>query len=176
MKTLTIKELAAALRISERALRDYRKRRGAPTSRDVDEWLKYLSESVQPRGNEHTTPKTLTELKASLMAAQQRRELANAKLREQELEIRAGKLIDFNHGADVVLRVLRPMKVLLDALPAAVAHAANPSRPDIARKAVFREINERLLPSIQKEIAIHAAELGSDELIDKTPNSKDSNS
>jgi hypothetical protein len=158
----TWKELAEQLKVTPQTLSKWRSTE--PTcpaeSKDVKAWNTWLanreldgkgSGRVSVDGKTYTA-KDIMDLKAKLIAAQERRENANAELRELELKQKKENLIPEKEASEVLIKTLTPLRKLLDAFPRQVASIANPVNPSVAELAIRNTLDERVFAEIEKLI------------------------
>ncbi len=100
-------------------------------------------------GREYTAA-DIADLKAKLIAAQERRENAMGQIRELELAQKRDNLIPESEATEALIKLLTPLRRLLDALPRQVAAQANPANPNIAELAVRNGLDERVFSEIEK--------------------------
>ena len=92
----------------------------------------------------------IQDLKAKLIQAQERKEQAIAQMRELELSQKKGELIPATEATEAVLKILTPLRRLLDALPKLVAPHANPNNSHVAERAVRQVLDEHVFGEMQK--------------------------
>lgn len=156
----TWKSLAESLQVTPQTLSKWRKEEGdCPESKDEEAWTQWLLERSQNQskgggrisvGGKEYTAADIQDLKAKLIAAQERRENAMAQIRELELQQKKDNLIPETEAIETVIKVLTPLRRLLDGLPRQVAASANPQNPGIAELAIRNGIDERIYSEIQK--------------------------
>ena len=100
-------------------------------------------------GKEYTAS-DIHDLKAKLIAAQERRENAMAQIREIELQQKRDNLIPESEATEKLIKLLTPLRRLLDALPRQIASQANPSNPNIAELAIRNGLDDRVFAEIEK--------------------------
>lgn len=136
---LTAQQLATELGISRRTVFYLRKHHDAPSTTDIDEWKEFLemraAENVDGLHDDHL-PEELQKTRMRLLQAQAGKEEAVRRLKELELEQQEKGLVPLGEAKASVKRILAPLRALLDAYPKANAHAANPSEPLLAEKAM----------------------------------------
>ena len=101
-------------------------------------------------GGREYTAADIADLKAKLIAAQERRENAMAQIREIELAQKRDNLIPETDAAETLIKLLTPLRRLLDALPRQVASQANPANPNIAELAIRNGLDDRVFSEIEK--------------------------
>lgn len=141
-KPLTWKALADRLEISPVTLWDWRKHDGCPKGRDVEEWeaFKLRKDSIG-NGKGKFTLEEIADLKGSLLAERTKREKAERKLKELQLEREAEGWVPYEEAELAVARILEPLSSLLDNCPKAYAMRMNPKDADHAEE-MLREMVE----------------------------------
>lgn len=157
------KEVAEHLGVTQSTLAKWRKKfENCPESKNLMEWSSWVAEhaSKQKQGagklkidGKEYTAEDIHDLKAKLIAAQERRESAMAQIRELELEQKKDNLVPESEAAEAVVKLLTPLRRLLDALPRQVAAQANPSDPAIAELAFRNGLDDRVFAEIKKILA-----------------------
>lgn len=160
MKTKTWKQIAEHLGVTPQTLSKWRRDNDTcPKTKDEEAW-KLWAESransqekgagrIAVEGKEYTAA-DIADLKAKLIAAQERRENAMAQIRELELYQKKENLIPESDATEALIRLLTPLRRLLDALPRQVASQANPANPNIAELAIRNGLDERVFNEIEK--------------------------
>ena len=127
-------------------------------SKKLEDWKKWLQEKelsgkgtgrVAVDGKEYTAS-DIHDLKAKLIAAQERRENAMAQIREIELQQKRDNLIPESEATEKLIKLLTPLRRLLDALPRQIASQANPANPNIAELAIRNGLDDRVFAEIEK--------------------------
>jgi transcriptional regulator with XRE-family HTH domain len=151
-KRLTWQQLADKLGVTEATIHKKRKLEGSPTEPDVDQWLEYLraTQSIRGRPMGITGSKQIEELRARLVEEQGRKEAALASLRELELKMKIESLVPETDLVDRIMETLIPLRRLLDALPKAIAHTANPGEPNVAEVAIRKGLDQRVFSEIER--------------------------
>ena len=148
-KPLTWKALAERLGISPVTLWSWRKQKGAPSSRDPEEWEAYKIElGALGNGGGKFTLAQIADLKGSLLAERTKREKAERKLKELQLEREEQGWVPFEDAELAIARILEPLSSLLENCPKAYAMRTNPSDPDHAEE-MLREMAEDFKRQIQ---------------------------
>lgn len=135
----TAQELANALGVSRRTIFHLRKTANAPEGNVLSEWREYLEARALETGDGKSSsqlPEEVASARMRLLKAQAGKEEANRKLREYELEVKEQNLVPMADAKAAVRRVLSPLRGLLDGLPKAVAHHANPTNAIMAEEAI----------------------------------------
>lgn len=161
MKDLkTWKELAEVIGVTPQTLSKWRNRStDSPKTKDLAAWKAWVSSRANAQekgggriaidGREYTAA-DIADLKAKLIAAQERRENAMAQIRELELQQKRDNLIPESEATEKLIKLLTPLRRLIDALPRQIAAQANPTNPAIAELAIRSGIDERIYSEIQK--------------------------
>jgi len=110
----------------------------------------YIRLLQKNRKSKHGSGATMDELRKKLTEEQGRKESAVASLKELELRMKADALIPESEAAEKVIKLLTPLRRLLDGLPREVAALANPSNPQIAELAIRNGLDERVFSEINK--------------------------
>ena len=141
-KPLTWKALAKRLSISPVTLWQWRQMQGSPKTRDVDEWETFkLRKDSLGNGNGKFSVEQIADLKGSLLAEKTKREKAERKLKELQLEREAEGWVPYEEAEQAVGRILEPLSSLLDNCPKAYAMRMNPNDADHAEE-MLREMAE----------------------------------
>lgn len=156
----TWKEIALRLGVTPVTLSKWRS--NDPTcpkdSKSLKEWGEWLSKReidgkgsgrVAVDGREYTAS-DIHDLKAKLIKAQERRENAMAQIRELELQQKRDNLIPESEATEKLIKLLTPLRRLLDALPRQISAQANPSNPNIAELAIRNGLDDRVFAEIEK--------------------------
>jgi|TARA_S200002703_G_scaffold18809_1_gene15365 transcriptional regulator with XRE-family HTH domain len=127
-------------------------------SKKLEDWKKWLQKKelsgkgsgrVAVDGREYSAS-DIQDLKAKLIAAQERRENAMAQIREIELQQKRDNLIPESEATEKLIKLLTPLRRLLDALPRQISAQANPSNPNIAELAIRNGLDDRVFAEIEK--------------------------
>lgn len=110
----------------------------------------YIAMLQKARTSKHGTGQTMQELRQRLIDEQGRKEAAIASLRELELRMKADSLIPESEAIETLMKLLTPLRRLLDALPRQIAAQANPNNPSIAELAIRNGLDERVFLEIEK--------------------------
>ena len=156
----TWKQLAAAIGVTEQTLSKWRRASdNCPQTKDLEAWQLWSAERAMSQekgsgriavdGREYSAA-DIADLKAKLIAAQERRENAMAQIRELELAQKRDNLIPESEAAETLIKLLTPLRRLLDALPRQVASQANPASPNIAELAIRNGLDDRVFSEIEK--------------------------
>jgi len=164
-KPTTWREVAEHLRVTESTLAKWRKKfDNCPPSKELKAWSIWMADhaSKQKQGagklkidGKEYTAEDIHDLKAKLIAAQERRESAMAQIRELELEQKKDNLVPESDAAEAVVKLLTPLRRLLDALPRQVAAQANPTNPSLAELAFRNGLDDRVFAEIKKILSNH---------------------
>ena len=150
------KVLADALGIAQNTLRSWRSDPTSPNSKDITEWRLWRDNRLPTQGRDTgAKANSLADLKRTLLIEQGRKERALASLRELEVRRESKDLVPQSEVTETLLKTLTPLRRLLDALPRAVAHMANPENPMIAELAIRNGLDERVFAEIQKILLKH---------------------
>jgi len=160
MKKNTWKEVAGEIGVTPQTLSKWRKdSETCPKTKDIEAWKLWSLDRANSQekgggriavnGREYTAA-DIADLKAKLIAAQERRENAMAQIRELELQQKKDNLIPESEAAEKLIKLLTPLRRLLDALPRQVAAQANPSNPNIAELAIRNGLDDRVFSEIAK--------------------------
>jgi transposase-like protein len=156
----TWKTISEHLGVTQSTLSKWRKKfDDCPAEPNPEEWDKWILEHASKQeqgsgrlkvdGREYTAD-DIHDLKAKLIAAQERRENAMAQIRELELQQKKNNLVPESQATEAVIKLLTPLRRLLDALPRQVAAQANPGNPSIAEMAIRNGLDDRIFAEIQK--------------------------
>ncbi len=159
-KIKTWKQIAEALGVTQPTLSKWRRESdNCPQTKDLEAWKLWAADRAMSQeqgagriavsGREYTAA-DIADLKAKLIAAQERRENAMGQIRELELAQKRDNLIPESEAAEALIKLLTPLRRLLDALPRQVAAQANPANPNIAELAVRNGLDERVFSEIEK--------------------------
>jgi len=133
-----------------------RKQRGFwYAARSIRGYIRMLQKNRKSKHGSGTA--TMEELRQKLVLEQGRKESALATLRELELEREQKSLVPEYMLVEKYIQTMTPLRRLLDALPRAVAHQANPGKPGVAEKAIRNALNERVfseMARIEQQIEI----------------------
>ena len=110
----------------------------------------YIRLLQKNRKSKHGSGATMDDLRKKLTEEQGRKEAAVASLRELELKMKADSLIPESEAAEKVVKLLTPLRRLLDSLPREVASMANPENPQIAELAIRNGLDDRVFSEISK--------------------------
>lgn len=110
----------------------------------------YIEMLQKARTSKHGTGQTMQDLRERLIDEQGRKEAAIASLRELELRMKAESLIPESQATEVLMKLLTPLRSLLDALPRQVAAQANPTAPNVAELAIRNGLDDRVFGQIEK--------------------------
>ncbi len=110
----------------------------------------YIRMLQKGRKSKHGSTASMEELRQRLIDEQGRKESAVASLRELELKMKAESLIPESEATETLMKLLTPLRRLLDALPRQIAAQANPENPNIAELAVRNGLDDRIFDQIQK--------------------------
>jgi|TARA_R110001599_G_scaffold346932_1_gene572703 transcriptional regulator with XRE-family HTH domain len=146
-KPLTWKELAKELNVSPVTLWQWRKNKDSPKGRAQDEWEIYKS-AKQSLGYGKFSPEEIADLRGSLLSEKTKREHAERRLKELQLEREEKGWIPFEEAEQAISRVLEPISSLLGNLPKSYAMNVNPGDPDHAEE-MLREMVEDIKKQIQ---------------------------
>ncbi len=160
MKIKTWKQIAEHIGVTPQTLSKWRKdNENCPTTKDSEAWKLWAatransqekgSGRIAVAGKEYTAA-DIADLKAKLIAAQERRETAMAQIRELELYQKKENLIPESDATEAMIKLLTPLRRLIDALPRQVASQANPADPNIAELAIRNGLDERVFSEIEK--------------------------
>jgi len=159
-KAKTWKEIAENIGVTPETLSRWRKEEDdTPKTKDLEAWKLWTASRANAQekgggriaidGREYTAA-DIADLKAKLIAAQERRENAMAQIRELELAQKRDNLIPESEATETLIKLLTPLRRLLDALPRQVAAQANPANPNIAELAIRNGLDERVFIEIEK--------------------------
>jgi len=156
----TWKQLAEAIGITQQTLSKWRRDSSdCPQTKDLEAWQLWSANRATSQekgagriavsGREYTAA-DIADLKAKLIAAQERRENAMGQIRELELAQKRDNLIPESEATETLIKLLTPLRRLLDALPRQVAAQANPANPNIAELAIRNGLDDRVFSEIEK--------------------------
>ena len=156
----TWKKVAEAIGVTPQTLSKWRRESDdCPQTKDLEAWDLWSASRAnsQERGGgriaiegKEYTAADIADLKAKLIAAQERRENAMAQIREIELAQKRDNLIPESEATETLIKLLTPLRRLLDALPRQVASQANPANPNIAELAIRNGLDDRVFSEIEK--------------------------
>ena len=147
-KTLTWKQLAQELSISSVTLWEWRKDSSAPKSKNLEEWKAWKEQKeLTGKGSGKFTAEEIANLKGSLLSEKTKREKAERKLKELQLEREEKGWIPFEEAEKALTKILEPLSSLLDNCPKAYALRMNPNEPEHAE-----EMLEEMVQDIKKQI------------------------
>jgi hypothetical protein len=160
MKEPTWTQIASQLGVTNVTLSKWRsKHPDCPKdSKELKDWKLWIQKKeidgkgsgrVAIDGKEYSAA-DIHDLKAKLIAAQERRENAMAQIREIELQQKRDNLIPESEATEQLIKLLTPLRRLLDALPRQIASQANPSNPNIAELAIRNGLDDRVFAEIEK--------------------------
>jgi transcriptional regulator with XRE-family HTH domain len=148
-KPLTWKALAERLGISPVTLWEWRKQKDAPTNRDVGDWETYKERrETLGTSNGKFTAEEIANLKGSLLSEKTKREKAERRLKELQLEREEQGWVPFEEAEFAVARILEPLSSLLENCPKAYAMRMNPQEPAHAE-----EMLTEMVDDFKKQIA-----------------------
>lgn len=127
--------------------------------KSIQNYIKMLQKG---RKSKHGSSATMEELRHKLVQEQARKETAIASLRELELKMKADNLIPETEATSVIVKLLTPLRRLLDALPRQVSANANPTNPAVAELAIRNGLDDRVYSEIES-ILKEEIELTTDE-------------
>jgi phage terminase Nu1 subunit (DNA packaging protein) len=110
----------------------------------------YIRLLQKNRKSKHGSSASMDDLRKKLTEEQGRKEAAVASLRELELKMKAESLIPESEAAEKVIKLLTPLRRLLDGLPREIATMANPENPQIAELAIRNGLDDRVFSEIEK--------------------------
>ena len=156
----TWQQIAQSVGVTPQTLSKWRKiHTDCPKEKDLEAWLlwsaQYASNQekgggrIAVNGREYTAA-DIADLKAKLIAAQERRENAMAQIRELELQQKRDNLVPESDATEALIKLLTPLRRLLDALPRQVAAQANPKNPNIAELAIRNGLDDRVFSEVAK--------------------------
>jgi transposase-like protein len=156
----TWKKVAEAIGVTPQTLSKWRRESDdCPQTKDLEAWDLWSANRANSQergggriaieGREYTAA-DIADLKAKLIAAQERRENAMAQIREIELAQKRDNLIPESEATETLIKLLTPLRRLLDALPRQVASQANPANPNIAELAIRNGLDDRVFSEIEK--------------------------
>lgn len=147
-KTLTWKQLAQELLISSVTLWEWRKDSTAPKSKNLEEWKAWKEQKeLTGKGSGKFTAEEIANLKGSLLSEKTKREKAERKLKELQLEREEKGWVPFEEAEKALTKILEPLSSLLDNCPKAYALRMNPNEPEHAE-----EMLEEMVQDIKKQI------------------------
>ena len=146
---LTWKALAAELGVSAVTLWDWRKDPAAPEGRDANNWRAYQTrrESIGHATGKFTAEE-IADLKGSLLSEKTKREKAERRLKELQLEREEKGWVPFEEAEQAVSRVLEPLASLLENCPKSYSMRVNPTDPSHAE-----EMLREMVADFKKQIA-----------------------
>lgn len=156
----TWKNIAQLVGVTPQTLSKWRRiHDNCPKVKDIEAWKLWCAQyaNTQEKGGgriavdgREYTASDIADLKAKLIAAQERRENAMAQIRELELQQKKENLVPESEAAELMIKLLTPLRRLLDALPRQIAAQANPANPNIAELAVRNGLDDRVFSEISK--------------------------
>jgi len=146
-KPMTWKALASELFISPVTLWEWRKSPESPKGKALDEWEIYKTKR-EAIGNGKFSVEEIADLKGSLLSEKTKREKAERRLKELQLEREEKGWIPMEEAEDAVGRVLEPLASLLENVPKSYAMNCNPADPDHAEE-MLREMVQDIKKQIQ---------------------------
>mgnify|MGYP003627957378 CR=1 FL=1 len=146
-KPLTWKALAESLNVSPVTLWQWRKSSDSPKGRALEEWEIYKS-ARQSLGHGKFSPEEIADLRGSLLSEKTKREKAERRLKELQLEREEKGWIPFEEAEEAVGRVLEPLASLLENVPKSYSMNVNPTDPDHAEE-MLREMVQDIKKQIQ---------------------------
>lgn len=160
MDTTTWKALSKEIGVTPETLSRWRRENSdCPKTKDLEAWKLWSTSRsnsqfqgggrISVDGREYTS-EDIADLKAKLIAAQERRENAIAQIRELELAEKKDNLIPESAAAENLIKLLTPLRRLLDALPRQISAQANPANPSIAELAIRSGLDDRVFSEIAK--------------------------
>jgi hypothetical protein len=151
-------ELAKQLNLSRPNLFKHRKKPGAPKTKHLGAWQKFLADVQIENGHftlsETTLPETLPagldlgKLKLALLEARAGRERAERILKEMKVQRESDDWVLVSDAKESLNRILEPLSKLLTGLPKAWATRVNPADPDHA-ELILREAVDDLKTELQ---------------------------
>lgn len=158
VKTWT--QVAEALGVATNTLRAWRTEEGSPKSKDLTEWKRFITErkaGVEGKGSgrivvdgETYTEADIRRWKAKKLEGEAMKEEFAGKLRELEYRQKAENLIPESEAAEKIIKVLTPLRRLLDSMPRHCSAMANPQEPMIAELAMRNFLDDRVFSEIVK--------------------------
>ena len=159
-KVITCNAVAEGIGVTPQTLSKWRNQDNScpKESKNIDDWKAWmLKHKSTGRGTgrvavegERYTSADIVDLRAKLTAEQARKEAALATLRELELQMKRDNLIPESEATEQLLKLLTPLRRLLDALPRQIAAQANPQNPNIAELAIRNGLDDRVFAEIEK--------------------------
>ena len=156
----TWKALAALIDCTPETLSKWRRQHAdtVPKEKDVEAWKAWLvNHKSEGHGSgrialdgKNYTKQDLIDLKGALTGEQARRERAMANLRELEFRMKSESLVPQSEVSETLIKLLTPLRRLLDALPRQAARIANPQNPNVAELAIRNVLDERVFAEIEK--------------------------
>ncbi len=110
----------------------------------------YIRMLQKGKRSKHGSSASMEDLRQRLVDEQGRKEAAIASLRELELRMKAESLVPQSEVTETLLRLLTPLRRLLDAVPRQTARLANPENPNIAELAIRNVLDERVFSEVEK--------------------------
>lgn len=148
-KALTWKALAAEIGVSPVTLWEWRKDKAAPAGRDPEQWKAYQKDrEAIGHATGKFTAEEIADLKGSLLSEKTKREKAERRLKELQLEREEKGWVPFEEAEQAVCRVLEPLASLLENCPKSYAMRINPSEPAHAE-----EMLSEMVDDFKKQIA-----------------------
>lgn len=156
----TWKALSEELGIAHNTLTKWKRENAGscPDNKSLSAWQAWMAErksSGKGSGRialdgKNYTKQDLIDLKGQLTGEQARRERAMANLRELEFRMKSESLVPQSEVSETLIKLLTPLRRLLDALPRQAARMANPQNPNVAELAIRNVLDERVFAEIEK--------------------------
>jgi len=154
--------LGKALGLTVNTLRAWRSESDSPKTKDLDTWKQWIAAnktSGEGKGSGRITvdgetfsAEDIRKFKAQYQKAIAIKEEFNGKIRELEYRQKVDSLIPEAEAAEKMIKVLTPLRRLLDSLPRQVAAIANPAEPQVAELAIRNFLDDRIFSEIVKII------------------------
>jgi transposase-like protein len=156
----TWKSLAEALGVTQNTLTKWKRENAGncPAEKNLEAWKTWMIDhKSEGKGSgrialdgKNYTKQDLIDLKGQLTGEQARRERAMANLRELEFRMKSESLVPQSEVSETLIKLLTPLRRLLDALPRQAARIANPQNPNVAELAIRNVLDERVFAEIEK--------------------------
>lgn len=156
----TWKSLAEALGVTPNTLTKWKRENAGrcPAEKNLEAWKTWMADhKSEGKGSgrialdgKNYTKQDLIDLKGQLTGEQARRERAMANLRELEFRMKSESLVPQSEVSETLIKLLTPLRRLLDALPRQAARIANPQNPNVAELAIRNVLDERVFAEIEK--------------------------